>query len=314
MFKLIVSRVALAVPQLALLTLLVFCLTYLIPGSPAAAILGASATPDGIAQLESQLGLDRPFLVRLGEYYAGLFQGDFGTSYLTGRPVAEMFGERLPATLSILTGGLIVGVALGLALGIIGGTKPGSLRDRISTAITVVTMAVPEFFLGIVLMVIFAVQLALFPVVSWVPPEQSITGWLQGLVLPSLALGICCAALIARQTRTSMAQSMSSRYIDSLTAAGMPRRRLIFKYGFKNALVPVLSSTGITVSIMLGASFAIEKVFSVPGIGSLLLRSVTGKDYAVVQTGVLIVAGIVILVNIVLDIVFGLVNPKARPE
>jgi peptide/nickel transport system permease protein len=107
---------------------------------------------------------------------------------------------------------------------------------------------------------------------------------------------------------------MSSRYIDSLTAAGVPRRRLIFKYGLKNALVPVLSSTGITVSIMLGASFAVEKVFSVPGIGSLLLRSVTGKDYAVVQTGVLIVAGLVILVNIVLDIIFGLVNPKARPE
>ncbi|MFD2759254.1 ABC transporter permease [Gulosibacter faecalis] len=314
MFKLTVSRIALAVPQLLLLTLLVFCLTYLIPGSPAAAILGASATPDGIAKLESQLGLDRPFFVRLGEYYVNLFQGDLGTSYLTGRPVTQMFAERLPATLSILVGGVIVGVLVGLALGIIGGTKPGSLRDRISTAITAITMSIPEFFFGIILLVIFAVQLGLFPVVSWVPPEQSLSGWFVGLILPSLSLGICCAALIARQTRTSMAQSMSSRYIDSLTAAGVPRQRLIFRYGLKNALVPVLSSMGITVSIMLGASFAVEKVFSVPGIGSLLLRSVTGKDYAVVQTGVLIVAGLVILVNIVLDIIFGLVNPKARPE
>lgn len=314
MLKLILSRLALAVPQLLLLSFLVFLLTYLVPGSPAAAVLGVAATPESIARVEAQLGLDRPFLERLGEYYAGVVQGDFGNSYITARPVADMFAERLPATFSLLAGGLVVSIIVGLALGMIGGTKPGSLRDRIATAISSFTMSVPEFWVGIVLVLIFAVQLRLVPVVAYVPFDSDPGAWLQGVILPSLALGVGGAALIARQTRTAMAESMAARYVDSLTAAGVSRGRVIFTYGFKNALVPVLSATGLTVSIMLGASFAIEKVFAFPGIGQLMLRSVTGKDFAVVQGGVLLIATMVILVNLILDVSYGLINPKSRPQ
>lgn len=314
MLKLILSRLALAVPQLLLLSFFVFLLTYLVPGSPAAAVLGVAATPESIARVEAQLGLDRPFFDRLVDWYAGAFQGDFGTSYVSARPVADLFAERLPATISLMVGGLIVAILLGLALGIIGGTKAGSVRDRIATAISSFTMSVPEFWVGIVLVLIFAVQFRLFPVVSYVPLDVNPGAWLQGLILPSIALGIGGAALIARQTRTAMAEAMAARYVDSLTAAGVSRNRVIFKYGFKNALVPVLSATGITVSIMLGASFAIEKVFAFPGIGSLMLRSVTGKDFAVVQGGVLLIATMVILVNLILDVSYGLINPKSRPQ
>lgn len=314
MLKLILSRLALAVPQLLLLSFFVFLLTYLVPGSPAAAILGVAATPDAIARLEQQLGLDRPFFERLGEYYAGVFQGDFGTSYLSGRPVLDLFAERLPATLSLMLGGLIIAIVVGIGLGILGGTKPGSPRDRLATTFTSVSMSLPEFWVGIVLLLLFAVQLGLFPVVSYVPFAADPMGWARGLVLPSIALGIGGAALIARQTRTAMAGAMSSRYVDSLTAAGVRRGRVVFRYGFKNALVPVLASTGLTVSIMLGASFSVEKVFAFPGIGQLMLRSVTGKDFAVVQGGVLLIAVIVILVNIVLDVSYALINPKSRPQ
>lgn len=314
MFRLLVSRVALALPQLLLLSLLVFCLTYLIPGSAAAAILGTSATPENIAVLESQLGLDQPFWVRLWEFYAGLFQGDLGNSYVSARPVQSVLAERLPATLSLLAGGMIVAVLVGLALGIIGGTKPGSIRDRISTGITAITMSVPEFWFGIILLLMLSVQLGLLPVVAWVPPSHDLVGWLKGLLMPSLALGTTGAALIARQTRTTMAQNMSAPYIDSLTAAGVPRPRLIFKYAMKNAMIPVLSTVGITVSIMLGASFAIEKVFGIPGIGNVLLQSVAGKDFAVVQGGVLLTATLIIALNLVLDIIYGVINPKARPQ
>jgi peptide/nickel transport system permease protein len=314
MLKLILSRLALAVPQLLLLSFLVFLLTYLIPGSPAAAILGASATPEGIAQLEQQLGLDRSFFVRLGEYYAGLIQGDFGTSYISGRPVNELYAERLPATLSLMIGGLVVSIVLGIALGITGGTKPGSVRDNASTTATSFMMSVPEFWVGIILMLIFAVQLGLVPVVAYVPLDVDPAGWLRGLILPAIALGVGGAALIARQTRTAMSETLAARYVDSLTAAGVSRRKVVFGYGFKNALVPVLAATGLTVSIMLGASFAIEKVFAYPGIGTLLLRSVTGKDFAVVQAGVLFIAVMVILVNLIIDIAYGLINPKSRPQ
>lgn len=314
MLKLILSRLALAVPQLLILSFLVFSLTYFIPGSPAAAILGASATPQSIAQLEQQLGLDRPFFVRLAEWYGNAFQGDFGTSFISGRPVAELFAERLPATLSLMLGGLVVAIIVGLTLGMIGGTKPGSTRDNSATATTSFLMSIPEFWVGIILLLIFAVQLRLFPVVAYVPFDVDPLGWMRGLILPGIALGVGGAALIARQTRTAMSETLASRYVDSLTAAGVSRQKVVFGYGFKNALVPVLAATGLTVSIMLGASFAIEKVFAYPGIGTLMIRSVTGKDFAVVQGGVLLIAVLVILVNLILDISYGLINPKSRPQ
>lgn len=314
MLRLIASRVALVVPQLLLLSVLVFVLTYFVPGSPAAAVLGTAATPEAIAQLETQLGLDKPMFVRLGEWYVALAQGDFGTSYVSSRPVADLFAERLPATLSLLGGGMLVAALLGLALGIIGGTKPGSVRDRISTSISAVSMSIPEFWIGIVLLLLFAVQLGVFPVVSYVPFGNDPLGWLQGLVLPALALGIVGSAIIARQMRTSMMEAMTAKYMDSLAAAGVPRRRLILRYGVKNALVPVVSAAGLMFSIMVGTSFAIEKVFAFPGIGTLMLRSVTGKDFAVVQGGVLLIALLVIVVNLLLDVAYGAINPKARPQ
>lgn len=314
MLKLVLYRLALAVPQLLLLSLFVFLLTYLIPGSPAAAILGYSATPESIARLEAQLGLDRPFFERLGVYYAGLFQGDLGNSFLSGRPVLDAFAERIPATLSLLLGGMVVAVLLGLGLGILGGTKPGSIRDRVSTAFTSFSMSLPEFWIGIVLLLLFAVQLKLLPVISYVPFAVDPAAWARGLILPSIALGIGGAALIARQTRTAMSQAMSSRYVDSLTAAGVPRSRVVFRYALKNSLVPTLASTGLTVSIMLGASFSVEKVFAFPGVGGLLLHSVVSKDLAIVQGGVLLIAILIILVNLILDVSYGLINPKARPS
>lgn len=314
MLKLILSRLALAIPQLLLLSFLVFLLMYLIPGSPAAAILGAAANPESIARLEAQLGLDRPFFERLGAYYAGLLQGDLGTSFVSGRPVLDLFLERLPATLSLMFGGLVVAITLGLVLGIIGGTRPGSLRDRAATTFSSISMSLPEFWVGIVLLLLFAVQLGIFPVVSYVPFAVDPAAWAFGLILPAIALGLGGAALIARQTRTAMAVTMSSRFVDSLTAVGVPRRRVVMRYGFKNALVPVLASTGITVSIMLGASFSVEKVFAYPGIGALMLRSVTGKDFAVVQGGVLLIAIMVIVVNLIIDVSYGVLNPKSRPS
>ena len=314
MFRLILSRLALAIPQLLLLSLLVFLLMYMVPGSPAAVILGASATPESVARLEAQLGLDRPFFERLVDYYAGLFQGDFGTSFVSGRPVMELFLERLPASLSLMFGGLVVAVVLGLALGIIGGTKPGSLRDRAATTFSSISMSLPEFWVGIILLLLFAVQLGVFPVVSYVPLSVDPTGWAFGLILPAIALGVGGAALIARQTRTAMSVTMSSRFVDSLTAVGVPRRRVVMGYGLKNSLVPVLASTGLTVSIMLGASFSVEKVFAYPGIGALMLRGVTGKDFALVQGGVLLIAIMIIVVNLILDVSYAALNPKSRPS
>ncbi|WP_137845308.1 ABC transporter permease [Microbacterium sp. 2FI] len=314
MAKLIAFRLALAIPQLLLVALLVFSMTYLVPGSPAAAILGSAANPERIAELEAQLGLDQPFFERLVAWFAAAFQGDLGTSYATGRSVTELLMERLPATLSLVAGGLVVAIILGLVLGLLGGTRPGSTTDRVSTTITAITVAVPEFWLGIVLLLVFSVQLGWVPVIAYVPFSVDPARWLQGLILPAIALGVGSAALIARSMRTSMAETLSARWVDTLTATGMPRSRVIFGYGMKNALVPVLASTGLTVSILIGASFVVGQVFAFPDIGGILIRATIGKDFPIVQGGVLIIATIVIIVNLVVDIGYGLLNPKARPE
>jgi peptide/nickel transport system permease protein len=314
MRRLIAYRLALALPQLALVALLAFSLTYLVPGSPAAAILGISATPERIAEVESQLGLDRSAFVRLTEWFGGAVTGDLGNAYRSGRPVTELFLERAPATLSLVFGGLVVAMIIGVGFGILAGTRAGSPRDKGVMAATVVGVAIPEFWLGLVLSLLLAVELGWFPVIGYVPLTTDPAAWAQGLVLPSLALGIGSAALIARQTRAAMAKALSAPYIDTLTAAGVSRRRIVFRYALKNAMVPVLAASGLTVSILIGASFVIEKVFAFPGLGTMLLNSVTAKDFPVIQGGVLLVACLVILVNLLIDVGYGLLNPQARPQ
>jgi peptide/nickel transport system permease protein len=275
MLKLIGTRLLFAVPQLLIVSMLVFFMVYLIPGSAAAMILGdTGATPENIARVEAELGLDRPLFVRLIEWISLALQGDLGTSLQSGRPVVDLIAARLPATLSLVGAGLIVAMLIGISLGVLAGTHARRPVDRGVTAFTSFMQSVPEFWLGLLLVLVFVIQLGVAPVVAWVPPSVDLLGWLRGLILPALALGAGASALIARQTRTAMAAALSSRYADTLTAAGVPRQRIIWSYSLKNALVPVLASSALAVSILFGTSLVMERVFAFPGIGSMLLESV----------------------------------------
>jgi peptide/nickel transport system permease protein len=315
MLKLIGSRLLLAVPQLLIVSAMVFLLVYLIPGSAAAMILGdAGANPEAIAQVEAQLGLDRPFFVRLGEWVGAALQGDLGTSLQSNRPVTDLIAERLPATLSLVFGGLVVAMLLGIGLGVLAGTHARRPADRGVTALTSLMQSVPEFWLGLILIVVFVIELGIAPVVAWTPPTQDPAAWLRGLLLPALAMGCGASALIARQTRTAVAAALESRYADTLTAAGVPRWKIIWVYALKNAMVPVLAASALAVSILFGTSLVMERVFSFPGVGTMLLNSVIGRDFPVVQGTVLVVAVLIIIVNLVVDICYGLINPKARPQ
>ncbi|MEU8798341.1 ABC transporter permease [Spirillospora sp. NPDC048819] len=313
MRKLIAYRLVLAVPQLAAVSLLVFSLTYLVPGSPAAAILGASATPERIKEVEAQLGLDRPALERLGDWFWNLLGGDLGISYALSLPVTDLLMERMPATLSLTFGGMVVSLVIGIGLGVLAGVRSG-LPDRIVGAATSVGLAIPEFWFGLVLSLLFAIELGWVPVVAYTPVTEDPSAWLRGLILPSLALGIGTAAMIARQTRTAMVQALASPYIDTLTAAGVPRRRIVLRYALKNTMVPVLATAGFSFRILLGSSFVVETVFAFPGVGGLLLTSVVGKDFPVIQGGVLLIACIVITLNLLIDVGYGLLDPKVRPQ
>ncbi|WP_084079155.1 ABC transporter permease [Demequina sp. NBRC 110057] len=314
MGKLVAYRLLFTLPQLLIVSLLVFSLTFLVPGSPAAAILGPSATPEAIAQIEAQLGLDQPFFTQLGEWFAGVLHGDLGTSIRLGLPVTDLLSERVGATLSLVLGGMVVSLILGVSAGVYTGTRPGTLADRIVTGGTVVGLAIPEFWMGLILVSVFAIQLGWVPIVAWTPITDDPLLWLRGLILPSLALGITGGAMIARQTRAAMVKAMASPYVDTLTAAGVKRRTIVLRYGIKNALVPVLASAGVTFAILIGVSFVIESVFSVPGVGGLMLTSVIGQDFPVVQGVVLVTAIIVVAVNLLLDVCYGLINPQARPQ
>ncbi|GAA1704498.1 ABC transporter permease [Microbacterium sediminicola] len=314
MLKLIGYRVLLAIPQLLILSLLVFLLTYMVPGSVAAAILGdAAATPEAIAEIEEQLGLNRPIWERLADYYVALFHGDLGTSIISGQAVADMIAARIPATLSLVGGGLLFAILFGVSAGIFAGVRAGQVRDRAVTGFTAVIQSVPEFWVGLILVLVFVIQLGWFPVVAWTPPNQDAGAWLWGLLLPAIALGAGAFALIARQTRTAVADSLASKYVEMLTAAGVSRGRIVWKYALKNAMVPVLAASGLAVGILIGTSLVMERVFSFPGLGSLMLGSALSKDFPVVQGIALTIAIIVIVVNLVIDILYGVINPKARP-
>lgn len=315
MLKLIGTRLALVVPQLLIVSALVFSLVYLVPGSAAALILGDSAaSAEDIARVEAQLGLDQPFFVRLFNWVGAALQGDLGTSLQSGRSVMELIEQRLPATLSLIGGGLIVAMVVGIGLGVLAGTHARRPIDRGVTAFTSLLQSVPEFWLGLLMVLLFVIQLGIAPVVAWVPPEQDFGDWIRGLILPSLALGAGASALIARQTRTAVAAALASRYTDTLTAAGVPRWKIIWVYALKNAMVPVLAASALAVSILFGTSLVMERVFAFPGVGTMLVNAVIGKDFPVVQGTVLVVAIIIIVVNLVVDICYGIINPKARPQ
>jgi ABC-type dipeptide/oligopeptide/nickel transport systems, permease components len=314
MLKLIGSRLVLVIPQLLIVGLLVFSLLYLVPGSAAALILGDAANPESIKEVEAQLGLDRPFLEQLGTWFANAVQGDLGNSYLYKRPVADLVLERLPATLSLVGGGLLVAMVVGVGLGLLAGVNARRLVDRGVTGFSALMQSMPEFWVGLLLVLVFVIQLGWFPVVAWTPPGADTGKWLRGLVLPALALGTGASALIARQTRTAVAEALSSRYADTLTAAGVPRGRIIFRYALKNAMIPVLAASALAVGILFGTSLVMERVFAFPGLGSLLLSSVISKDLPVVQGAALVVCLIVIAVNLIVDIAYGVLNPRARPQ
>lgn len=314
MLKLIGSRLVLVIPQLLIVGILAFSLLYLVPGSAAALILGEATNPEAIARVEAELGLDQPYPVQLFNWLGGAVQGDLGDSYLYKRPVTDLVLERLPATLSLVGGGLLVAMIVGIGLGIIAGVNARRLADRAVTGFSAFLQSMPEFWVGLLLVLLFVIHLKWFPILAWTPPTSDPGKWLRGLILPSLALGAGASALIARQTRTAVAEALASRYADTLTAAGVSRWKIVFKYALKNAMIPVLAASALAIGILFGTSLVMERVFTFPGLGTLLVNSVISKDLPVVQGAALIVCVIVIFVNLLVDIGYGLLNPRSRPQ
>ncbi|TCO52273.1 ABC transporter permease [Actinocrispum wychmicini] len=314
MRRLIALRVLSTIPLLALVAGFVFLLVHLTPIDPVRQLLGPGSTEDQRAALAAQLGYDRPLLAQFGSWLGSAVRGDFGQSLFTQDNVLQSIVDRLPMTMSLVVGGLFVAVVIGIPAGIVSAVRPGSVGDRAVSLLIAIGLAIPSFWLAMLLALVFAVLLPLLPALGYTPIDEDPVAWFRGMVLPCLALGLPASATIARQLRGALAGALRAPYTQALRARGTPRNRIIYRYGLRNSMVPVLTTIGWELAVMMAVSFVVERVFGFPGTGTLLIDAVVRNDMPVVQGGVMFFAGAVVLVNLLVDIGYGILDPKARPQ
>ena len=307
-------RLLSAIPVLFIVSLISFGLMRLIPGDPAASIAGTSATPAQIEQLRRDLGLDEPLLMQLLHYYQGLLQGDFGKSLLLGKGVLAATMERLPVTIGLSLYALVLTLLIGVASGIIAALRQNTWVDQVAMMIAMLGISMPNFFLGLLMIIFFAVQLGWLPSGGYVPFTQDPIGWLRSTTMPAISLALLQAGLLARITRSGMLEVLRQDYVRTARAKGLPERQVILKHALANALIPIVTVVGIIISLLLSGAVVTEALFSLPGMGQLLTQAVLSRDYPMVQGGLLLVTTFLVLVNILVDVLYALIDPRVRYE
>jgi peptide/nickel transport system permease protein len=305
-------RLLALVPVLAVVLTVVFLLVHLIPGDPASAMLGPSATSEQIEATRRDLGLDRPLWEQLARFYARVLQGDLGHSYFLNRPVATALWERAEPTLVLTGAALLVAVAIGVPAGIVAGASPGSLLDRALMTAALLGVCVPGFWLSLNFIYFFAVRLSWLPAGGYASFLVDPWAALRFMVLPAVSLGFNQSALIARIARSCMIEVLAQDYIRTARAKGLSRRAVVYVHAFRNALVPVVTVIGITMAILIGGAVVTEIVFNIPGLGRLVVSAILRRDYPVVQGVVLVTAVAYVLINLVVDLCYALIDPRIR--
>jgi peptide/nickel transport system permease protein len=311
MLRLLLRRLIASVVLIILIPGITFFIQGLIPGNAAQAILGPTATPEQVAALNQQLGLDQPIVVRYADWFVGFLHGDLGVSLINGEPVTQVLGSRLAVSLSLVIGSIIVLTVIGVVAGVIatvGGKVWGPIVDVISTA----GLAIPNFWFGVILISFFAVQLAVLPATGYVPFEADPGQWIVSLVLPVAALAFAGTTVVAKQTREQMVLALASPYARSMRANGVRPGSLVFKHALRNASGPVVTVIGVVFVGALSGSVVVENIFVLPGLGSEAIIAATGRDYNVIQGIAVFMTLIVVVVNVVIDIANGILNPKVR--
>jgi peptide/nickel transport system permease protein len=312
MLGFIVRRSLSAIPVMAIVALFVFSLLYIAPGDPAVVIAGDQASLEDIERIRQGLGLDRPFLVRFTEWTMNVLRGDLGTSMFTGLPVSELIRQRIEPTLSLMVVTLIVAIVIAVPAGVIAAWRAGGWIDRAVMAMAVAGFSVPVFVVGYLLAYVFALELDWFPVQGYTPLSQGFLPWLENLVLPAIALGFVYIALIARITRATMLEVLSQDYIKTARAKGIGERSILFVHALKNAAVPIVTVIGIGIALLIGGAVVTESVFAIPGLGRLTIDAIVRRDYPVIQGIVLMFSFVYVLVNLAVDIVYTLLDPRIR--
>jgi peptide/nickel transport system permease protein len=312
MVSYILRRVLATVPVMAIVALFVFSLLYIAPGDPAAIIAGDQASPGDIERIRQGLGLDRPFLVQFGSWLWRILHGDLGTSIFTNLPVSSLIAQRIEPTLSLMVLTLVLTIVVAVPLGVLAAWKAGSWVDRTIMAFAVFAFSLPVFVVGYVLAYVFALQFEWLPVQGYTPLAEGFWPWLQNLILPAMALGSVYIALIARITRASMLEVLQQDYIRTARAKGLDQRSILFVHALKNAAVPIITVIGIGVALLIGGAVVTESVFAIPGLGRLTIDAILRRDYPVIQGIVLLFSFLYVLVNLMVDVTYTLVDPRIR--
>jgi peptide/nickel transport system permease protein len=304
--RFLARRLTLTIPVLLGVATLVFSLIHLIPGDPAQAMLGEAAPQEDVDELRRRLGLDRPLLEQYGGFLLGVARGDLGTSLRTGEPVIGQILARLPATIELAAAAMLVAIALAIPLGIAAAVWRGSVIDHSAMTVALVGVSIPNFWLGPLLALVFAVELGLLPV--------SGRGTLGHLVLPAITLGTALAAILARMTRATLLEELRAPYVQAARARGASRARAVMVHAFRNSLIPVVTLIGLQFGAVLTGAVITETIFAWPGIGRLLIQSIGFRDYPVVQGCILLIAVAYVAVNLVTDLLYGALDPRIRYE
>jgi peptide/nickel transport system permease protein len=312
MFAFIVRRIITTIPVMGFVALFVFSLLYIAPGDPAAVIAGDQASPADVEKIRLSLGLDRPYLVRFGEWFFRVLQGDLGTSIFTSLPVTQLIAQRIEPTVSLMVLTLILAVAIAVPLGVLAAWKAGTWIDRLVVAFAVFGFSVPVFVVGYLLAYTFALKLDWVPVQGYTPLSQGVWPWFKNLILPAITLGFVYIALIARITRASMLDVLQQDYIRTARSKGVAQNSILFVHALKNAAVPIITIIGIGVALLIGGAVVTESVFAIPGLGRLTLDAILRRDYPVIQGVVLIFSFVYVLVNLIIDLIYTLVDPRIR--
>ncbi|RUW54419.1 ABC transporter permease [Mesorhizobium sp. M1A.F.Ca.ET.072.01.1.1] len=307
-FRRLVSTIAV----MAMVGIFVFLLLRLAPGDPAAIIAGRNATPEVVAGIRQQLGLNEPLPVQFLHWSWDLLRGDFGTSIFAGVPVIELVSQRLEPTISLAILTMILAVALGVSFGIVAAWRAGGLVDRALTAFSAFGYSVPVFVVGFFLIYLFAIKTHWLPVQGYEPISHGLRPWFAHLILPTVTLGLPYISFIARVTRASMLEVLSEDYMRTAAAKGASSYALLFHHALKNAGAPILTVIGLSFAYLVGGVVITETVFNIPGVGRLVVNAINNRDYPIIQSVLILVSGLYVLINLAVDLSYTLVDPRIR--
>ena len=312
MLRFLARRLALAVPTLILASMIIFALQQLLPGDTATALSGEERDPEVIAFIRDKYHLDRPLPVRYGYWAAGVLSGDLGESIRLQKPVSELVAEKLPVTLELACLAMLVALAIGVPMGILSAVRRGTWADTLANGVALWGLSIPNFWLGILMILLFSVQLGWLPASGYVPPSESLWENLKAMAMPAFVLGNAISAVMMRHTRAAMLGVLGSDYVRTARAKGVSPLRLVLRHALPNAAIPIITLGALEFGQLLSGAVLTEQIFSVPGFGKLMVDAVFNRDFATVQGVVICTAATYVGLNLAADVLAAVVNPKLR--